>query len=91
MRCAIAAAPLGCCAIANAAAAPLLLLQHLYNYVYVHESAPDDFEIVKNFPRTVIPCQPAPEHDLGGATATPTFLDVGLANAELLFVHDNEA
>lgn len=71
----------------------LFFPQHLYNYVFVHEAAPDDFQIVTNFPRKVLPCQPNYCSD-SSATETkdpPTFTEAGLGKSEMLFVHDNEA
>ena len=65
------------------------VLQTLYNYVFVHEASPDDFQIVTNFPRRVLPCHP-PVEDLS-ADPIPTFAEFGLGRSEMLFVHDNEA
>ena len=53
--------------------------------MYVHETAPDDFQIVTNFPRKVIPCVTENGED------PPTFAEVGLGKSEVLFVHDNDA
>ena len=61
-------------------------LQHLYNYVFVHEAAPDDFLVVTNFPRRTLPVQPTNENP-----EPPTFEEVGLGKSEMLFVQDNEA
>ncbi|ELT92191.1 hypothetical protein CAPTEDRAFT_228273 [Capitella teleta] len=61
-------------------------LQHLHNYVLVHEAAPDDFQIVTNFPRRVLPTHPTDDVPI-----PPSFEDVGLGKSELLFVHDNTA
>ena len=61
-------------------------LQHLYNYVFVHEAGPDDFQIVTNFPRRTLPCQPTDENP-----EPPTFEEAGLGKSEMVFVHDNEA
>ena len=57
--------------------------------MFVHEASPDDFEIVTNFPRRVLPCGP-PGDDLHGENV-PTFAEFGLGRSEMLFVHDNEA
>jgi len=65
------------------------IIQTLYDYVFVHEASPDDFQIVTNFPRRVLPCRP-PGEDLDSYTM-PTFAEFGLKNTEMLFVHDNEA
>jgi len=69
-----------------------LVVQTLYNYVFVHEASPDDFQIVTNFPRRVLPCRltgedPVAHHHEG----VPTFAEFGLGRSETLFVHDNEA
>ena len=64
-----------------------LFFQYLYNYVLVHEASPDDFQIVTNFPRKVLPCQPSEDN----GQDPPTFEEVGLGKSEMLFVHDNEA
>ncbi|KAI0236719.1 FAS-associated factor 2 [Lamellibrachia satsuma] len=61
-------------------------LEHLYNYVFVHEAAPDDFQIISNFPRKMLPCQPTEDNP-----CPPSFENVGLGKKEMLFVHDNEA
>lgn len=62
------------------------LFQHLHNYVLVHEAAPDDFQIVTNFPRRVLPTQSTDD-----TPVPPSFESVGLGKSELLFVHDNTA
>lgn len=58
----------------------------LYNYLFVHEAAPDDFQVVTNFPRRTLPCQPTE-----GNPNPPTFEEAGIQKAEMLFVHDNQA
>lgn len=67
----------------------MFFVQTLYNYVFVHEASPDDFQIVTNFPRRVLPCQP-PAEDMD-SQPVPTFAEFGLGRSEMLFVHDNEA
>lgn len=62
-------------------------IKYLHDYVLVHEAAPDNFQIVKNFPRTVLPCQ----RSEGNGPDPPTFEEVGLGKSELLFVHDDDA
>ena len=54
--------------------------------MFVHEAAPDDFQIVTNFPRKVLPCEPTADNP-----HPPTFTEIGLGKSEMLFVHDNEA
>jgi len=78
-------------------------IQDLFNFIFCHHDTPDDFSIIKNFPRCEIPGAPpklqqyrhlltseeAPED-----TATfpsSTFADVGLSSSEMLFVQDNLA
>ena len=65
-------------------------VQTLYNYVFVHEASPDDFQIVTNFPRRVLPCRPPPGEGMDREPG-PTFAEFGLGRSEMLFVHDNEA
>ncbi|CAL1527959.1 unnamed protein product [Lymnaea stagnalis] len=61
-------------------------LKWLYYYVFCHKDCPDDFQIVTNYPRRTLPCEPNdPNKD------PPSFADVGLGKSELLFVFDNEA
>ncbi|CAH1772412.1 unnamed protein product [Owenia fusiformis] len=57
-------------------------LQCLYNYVLCHDDAPDDFQIMTNFPRKTLLCN---------SSEAPTFIEAGLGKSEMLFVHDNEA
>ena len=64
----------------------LLCAQALYNYVFVHEAAPDDFEIVASYPRRVIPCRPTDD-----APHPPSFQQFGLGKAEMFLVFDNQA
>ncbi|XP_064652010.1 FAS-associated factor 2-like [Lineus longissimus] len=61
-------------------------IKYLYYFVFCHDEAPDDFQIVSNFPRRVLPCEPSEE-----VPDPPTFEQVGLLKQEMLFVHDNEA
>lgn len=63
-----------------------LSLQWLFYYVFCHKDCPDDFQIMTNFPRRTLPCEPGDsEHD------PPTFEEIGLGKSEFLFVHDNQA
>ena len=61
-------------------------LKHLHNYVFCHKDCPDDFQIMTNFPRKTLPCNPS-EADAD----PPSFEEAGLGKSEMLFVHDNEA
>lgn len=63
-----------------------ILLQYLYFYVFCHAECPDDFQIVTNFPRRVLNCEPTDEK-----VDPPSFKELGLGKSELLFIHDNEA
>jgi FAS-associated factor 2 len=66
-------------------------LQSLHDYVFVHEAAPDDFQIVTNFPRRVLPSSPSLVDNDHHRVPLPTFAEFGLGRSEMLFVHDNEA
>ncbi|BFZ11435.1 hypothetical protein BsWGS_14473 [Bradybaena similaris] len=61
-------------------------IKWLYFYVFCHKDCPDDFQIVTNFPRRSLPCQPVPGH-----TDPPSFRELGLGTSVFLFVHDNQA
>lgn len=61
-------------------------LKHLYYFVFCHEESPDSFQIVTNFPRRVLPCEPTPS-----CPEPPTFAEAGLSNSEMVFVQDLEA
>ena len=65
------------------------MLQELFDYVFVHEAAPDDFQIVTNFPRRVLPLRRSAVDNC--QDPLPTFAEFGLRHSETLFVHDNEA
>jgi len=60
-------------------------LKYLYYFVFCHEDAPDNFDIVTNFPRKTLPCKPAKGEE------PPTFMDHGIVRSEMLFVHDHDA
>lgn len=80
-------------------------IQDLFNYIFCHHETPDDFSIIKNFPRSEIPGSPPKlqdyKHLLTGSnsnaetsstdSASPSFSDVGLSSSEMLFVQDNLA
>lgn len=61
-------------------------LKYLYYFIFCHDESPDFFQVVTNFPRKVLPCQPTPDQP-----DPPTFAEVGLGRSEMLFVHDLEA
>lgn len=54
--------------------------------MFCHDESPDEFEIIANFPRRVLPCVPSPE-----CPEPPSFSEVGLRGSETLYVHDLEA
>ncbi|XP_076457146.1 FAS-associated factor 2-like [Babylonia areolata] len=58
----------------------------LYYFVFCHEECPDDFQIVTNFPRRVLECQPTAD-----VPDPPSLKELGLGKSEMLFIHDNEA
>ncbi|KAF6019851.1 Faf [Bugula neritina] len=60
-------------------------LKYLYYFVFCHEEAPDNFDIVTNFPRKVLPCKPTADFE------PPTFKEHGIVRSEMLFVHDHDA
>jgi len=81
-------------------------IQDLFNYIFCHHETPDDFSIIKNFPRSEIPGSPPKLQEyrclLAGSNsngepapppppASPSFADVGLSSSEMLFVQDNLA
>lgn len=53
--------------------------QNLYDFVFSHSQAPEEFEITTNFPKRVI------------ASGTATLQDVGLKDRDVLFVNDINA
>lgn len=70
-------------------------IKRLYQFVYAHEAAPTNFQIVSNFPRKVLPCtSPLPENPdclTDDGREAVTFDEIGLGKNEMLFVHDLEA
>uniref|UniRef100_T1JCR2 UBX domain-containing protein n=1 Tax=Strigamia maritima TaxID=126957 RepID=T1JCR2_STRMM len=61
-------------------------LKVLYYYVFCHPDSPNQFQVVTNFPRRVLPCEPSTDNP-----DPPTFAFIGLGPSETLFVHDLEA
>ena len=57
-------------------------LSELYNFVFVNEECPKNFEIVTNFPRKTVECNEC--------TAT-SIQDYGIKESMLLFVNDLDA
>ncbi|XP_036368329.1 FAS-associated factor 2 isoform X1 [Octopus sinensis] len=61
-------------------------LKYLYYFILCHESCPDDFKVLMNFPKGEICCIPTKD-----GPDPPTFSEVGLDKSVRLFVHDNQA
>ncbi|GFT68579.1 FAS-associated factor 2 [Nephila pilipes] len=61
-------------------------LKFLYYFVFCHPESPDCFQIVTNFPRRVVPCEPTENNP-----EPPSFIDFGFGKSEMLFVQDLEA
>lgn len=61
-------------------------LKYLYFYVFCQTDAPNSFEIITNFPRRTLPCEPTRE-----CPEPPSFAELGLGKTETLFVHDLDA
>lgn len=61
-------------------------LKYLYYFAFCHEDCPDNFHVVKNFPRMTLQCEPSDSHP-----EPQTFEEAGLGKKEMLFVQDNEA
>ncbi|OXA55478.1 FAS-associated factor 2-B [Folsomia candida] len=62
-------------------------LSHLYQFVFSHAEAPNNFDIATNFPKRSLPCKTTSK----GNPTPPTFMDVGLGKNEMLFVYDLES
>ncbi|GBN05568.1 FAS-associated factor 2 [Araneus ventricosus] len=61
-------------------------LKFLYHFVFCHPESPDCFQIVTNFPRRVVPCEPTENNP-----EPPSFSDFGFGKSEMLFVQDMDA
>ncbi|GAB1610638.1 FAS-associated factor 2-like [Argonauta hians] len=61
-------------------------LKYLYYFILCHESCPDDFKVLMNFPKGEVCCIPTKD-----GPDPPTFAEVGLDKSVRLFVHDNQA
>ncbi|KAG1692961.1 FAS-associated factor 2-B [Nymphon striatum] len=55
-------------------------LKFLYYFIFCHDQSPDNFEVVTNFPRKVLPCSPDDSEE-----PPKTFADVNLGKREMLF------
>lgn len=63
-----------------------LSFQFLYYFVFCHDESPDSFQIVTNFPRRIVPCEPTEN-----CPDPPSFEEFGFGKSEMLFVQDLEA
>ncbi|XP_015909048.1 FAS-associated factor 2 isoform X2 [Parasteatoda tepidariorum] len=61
-------------------------LKFLYYFVFCHAESPNSFQIVSNFPRRKVPCEPTESNP-----DPPTFAEFGFGSSEMLLVHDLEA
>jgi len=61
-------------------------LKYIFYFVFCHPDSPNEFEIVSNYPKRRLPCQPVP-----GQPDPPTLADSGFAKSEMLFVNDLES
>ncbi|KAL1445675.1 hypothetical protein MTO96_044887, partial [Rhipicephalus appendiculatus] len=61
-------------------------LKYLYFYVFCQADAPNSFEIITNFPRRTLPCEPTRE-----CPEPPSFAEIGLGKTETVFVRDLDA
>lgn len=64
---------------------PTHSLKHLYYFVFCHPDSPDEFDIMTNYPRRKLSCQPA------AGAEPPTLSEAGFGKSEMLFVNDLEA
>ncbi|KAL3197959.1 hypothetical protein MRX96_044589 [Rhipicephalus microplus] len=62
------------------------MAQYLYFYVFCQADAPNSFEIITNFPRRTLPCEPTRE-----CPEPPSFAEIGLGKTETVFVRDLDA
>ena len=61
----------------------LLKLQVLYDYVFVQDEVPDEFQLQTNYPRRILQCLPTEESE-----TVPSIGDAGLSPREMLYVQD---
>ncbi|KAG8193802.1 hypothetical protein JTE90_029536 [Oedothorax gibbosus] len=61
-------------------------LKFLYYFVFCHSESPDRFQVVTNFPRRIVPCEPTES-----VPEPPTFAGFGFGKSEMLFVQDMDA
>lgn len=58
----------------------------LYYFVFCHDLSPSNFQVVTNFPRRVLHCEPTKDDP-----EPASFANAGLGPMEMLFVHDLDA
>nr|XP_054761028.1 FAS-associated factor 2-like [Lytechinus pictus] len=58
-------------------------LEVLYDYVFVQDEVPDEFQLQTNYPRRVLQCLPTEENEM-----VPSIGDAGLNHREMLYVQD---
>lgn len=58
-------------------------LKHIFYFVFCHPDSPDEFDIVSNYPKRRLPCQPTP-----GEPDPPSLAESGFGRSEMLFVND---
>ncbi|XP_065156030.1 FAS-associated factor 2 [Atheta coriaria] len=61
-------------------------LEAIFYFVFCHPSAPDAFEITRNFPKRVLKCRATSSN-----CSIQTIDEAGLSNREVLFVNDLDA
>lgn len=58
-------------------------LEIIYDYVFVQDDVPDEFQLQTNYPRRILHCQPG-----ASGQHVPTIEEAGLKPREMLFVQD---
>jgi len=58
-------------------------LKHVYYFVFCHPDSPDEFDLVANYPRRILPCKPSTAVPL-----PPSLKEAGFGKSEMLFVSD---
>ena len=58
-------------------------LQVVYDFVFIQEDAPQEFQLLTNYPRRVLPCQPSTD-----SPTVPSIAEAGLGQKEMIYVQD---
>ncbi|XP_072041833.1 FAS-associated factor 2-like [Amphiura filiformis] len=58
-------------------------LEVVYDYVFIQEDAPDEFQLLTNYPRRVLPCRPGDD-----SPTVPSITEAGLGQKEMIYVQD---